>query len=95
MVPARYCIMDWFKVTYAWAEKCEISGYCRYKYRFEKLDYSTDGWWATEVSENQAYEIPEVTCSACNKPSPHIYEQGWMCLEQECDKWWKVNSQLS
>jgi hypothetical protein len=87
--------MDWFKVTHAWAEKCDRSGFCRYKFRFEKFDFSEDGWWATEASHEKSYAIREETCSACQKVSPLIYKEGWMCLEKACANWWKVNTQHS
>ena len=90
-VPHRYCVMDWFKVTHAWAEKEALSGYVRYKFRFEKLDFSTDGWWAVEesvIAEDCA--IASACCRLCREESPCIYGQGWMCLGPACPKFWKV-----
>jgi hypothetical protein len=86
--------MDWFKVTHAWAEKCDISGYTRWKFRFEKFDFTTDGWWAAQVSEDPpegGYLIFNASCLACQQESPIIYQEGWMCLNPGCVKWWKVS----
>jgi len=91
-IPYRYCVMDWFKVTHAWAEKDPLSDFVRWKFRFEKLDFTSDGWWAVEKTNTAGdAEIIIATCKACRKESPHIYQQGWMCLHPACSDFWKVS----
>ncbi|KAF8543264.1 hypothetical protein BDD12DRAFT_874882 [Trichophaea hybrida] len=91
-IPHRYCAMDWFKVTHAWAEKDPLSGFSRWKFRFEKLDFTSDGWWAVEKTDTPGdAEIVIASCKACRKESPHIYQQGWMCLNPACSDFWKID----
>lgn len=28
--------------------------------------------------------VCDITCSSCGKPSPQVYDQGWMCLRPGC-----------
>ncbi|OLL21634.1 hypothetical protein NEOLI_001455 [Neolecta irregularis DAH-3] len=46
--PAKLCtpyaVMDWFVITYMWPEKDPISGFIRWKLKFEKLTPGP-GWW--------------------------------------------------
>lgn len=92
-LPHRYCVMDWFKVTAGWAERDPRSRYTRWKFRFEKLDTATDGWWA--ASPTLEYDTPtemvKASCNSCKTESPHIYEEGWICLKPECVKFWTVS----
>jgi len=94
-LPRRYAVMDWFKVTHAWAEECTLSKFTRWRFRFEKLDFSTDGWWAAEASEidNQA-QITNAVCLHCRQESPKVYLQGWMCMNPSCGLWWKASANL-
>ncbi|PWW78946.1 hypothetical protein C7212DRAFT_350198 [Tuber magnatum] len=92
-VPHRYCVMDWFKVTAAWAEKDPLSQCIRWKFRFEKLDTNIDGWWAVTPSEepNPPQDMVKISCLSCEKESPHIYEQGWVCLNPVCKSFWMLD----
>ncbi|KAG0136625.1 hypothetical protein HOY82DRAFT_50336 [Tuber indicum] len=92
-IPHRYCVMDWFKVTAAWAERDPLSQCIRWKFRFEKLNTTSDGWWAATPSEepNLPQEMTKVGCSSCEKESPHIYEEGWTCLNPNCKRFWMIN----
>ena len=92
-VPHRYCVMDWFKVTAAWAEKDPLSQCTRWKFRFEKLNTNSDGWWAATPSEesNPPQEMVKASCLSCDKESPHVYEQGWACLNPVCKSFWIVS----
>ncbi|KAG0640548.1 hypothetical protein HOY80DRAFT_1008965 [Tuber brumale] len=92
-IPHRYCVMDWFKVTAAWAEKDPLSQCIRWKFRFEKLNANVDGWWAATLSEepNPPQEMIKVSCPSCEKESPHIYEEGWACLNPNCKIFWMIN----
>ncbi|KAI9715076.1 MAG: hypothetical protein M1812_006194 [Candelaria pacifica] len=34
-------------------------------------------------------------CSSCQKPSPQVYFQGWMCLNAGCDVFWKLHGRTT
>ncbi|KAI5856269.1 hypothetical protein BZA05DRAFT_471384 [Tricharina praecox] len=88
----RYAVMDWFKITHAWEEQCTLSKFTRWRFRFEKLDFSTDGWWATEVSEiDREAQVKGAVCLVCKQESPQVYAQGWMCMNSLCPLWWKMD----
>lgn len=86
--------MAWFKVTVGWAEKDPATGLARWKFRFEKLDTTEDGWWAggPSVESEHPEEMVMGTCRTCKTESPHIYKEGWMCLDQECSQFWQVST---
>ena len=92
-IPHRYCVMDWFKVTAAWAEKDLLSQHTRWKFRFEKLNTNCDGWWAATPSEesNPPPEMVKASCLSCHRESPQVYEQGWACLKPDCKRFWIVS----
>lgn len=98
IIPYRYCVMGYFKVTHAWAELCPASKFVRYKFRFEKLDFGIDGWWAAEQTkgkdreQNEHMVITWACCLSCRRDSPQVYNDGWMCLEAGCTFFWKLNS---
>lgn len=85
--------MDWFKVTAGWAERDPRSRYTRWKFRFEKLDTTTDGWWAVTPSQepDQPLEMIKASCVVCYKESPYVYEEGWACLNPHCLNFWQVS----
>ncbi|KAH0604676.1 uncharacterized protein H6S33_006344 [Morchella sextelata] len=92
-IPHTYCVMAWFKVTVGWAEKDPATGLARWKFRFEKLDTTEDGWWAGEPSVESEHpeEMVMGTCRTCKTESPHIYKEGWMCLDQGCSQFWQLD----
>jgi hypothetical protein len=89
--------MDYFKVTHAWAEPCPISKFIRYKFRFEKLNFESDGWWASSESSDKDKEISGnaeisvASCMDCKSESPQVYQEGWMCMVANCRSFWKVS----
>lgn len=90
-MPHEFNVLDHFLVTEIWAEK-NFGRIC-YKYRFEKLYPLTPSWWAPKGSPIPT--MPDFTvhastevCSLCMTTSKKIFEQGWMCLKPECDKFW-------
>jgi hypothetical protein len=95
-IPHRYCVMGYFKMTHAWAEPCPDTKYIRYKFRFELLEFDTDGWWSDheysseELDNAKKMEIFQASCSACGEKSPQVYSEGWMCLKPGCISFWKV-----
>lgn len=87
--------MDWFKVTAAWAERDVRTNHVRWMFRFEKLDSSKLGWWASPTEEyhpTEPIEMLRACCVNCKEESPWVYEQGWMCLRPQCSSFWKVRA---
>ncbi|KAL7269623.1 hypothetical protein RUND412_007697 [Rhizina undulata] len=87
----RYCVMDWFKVIAYWGERESASKHIRYKFRYEKLDTSTDGWWADRRTVEEPEPLLWKVCDKCKKSSMHIYEQGWMRVVPECPLFWTID----
>jgi hypothetical protein len=70
-----------------------------WKFRFEKIDLTQKSWWAPRefyatgdellVPRYDAFKATEEKCEACRKPSKHIYEQGWVCLNSDCRQYFQ------
>lgn len=89
-VPHRYNVLDWFKVTHAWAEKDSFSGLIRWKFRYEKLDFQRTGWWARAEAVPNKLCILEDICRACGKQFPHVYRNSFICFNAQCPAFFKV-----
>ncbi|KAJ5177083.1 uncharacterized protein N7482_002960 [Penicillium canariense] len=97
-LPHRYCVMDYFRITDVWHER--MGTHAGFRIRFEKLDLSTKSWWAPRGSldppplalRNFNMLPSSQMCSTCGKASTQIYMEGWMCLEPECSKFWKIGN---
>ena len=91
-IPHRYCVMDFFQVTEIWAEKSNRKT-C-FKFRFEKIDLASKSWWAPAGSplpvRSSAMALREA-CMRCKKSSPEVFQNGWMCLNDACSRFWKLN----
>ncbi|KAL4784335.1 hypothetical protein BJX76DRAFT_327716 [Aspergillus varians] len=94
-LPYRFNIMDFFRVADIWKEK--LNGKIAFRVRFEKLDLSKKSWWAERgaplpVPHAQRITQPEVKkCSVCHVGSKQVYKEGWICLNQQCSDFWKLN----
>ncbi|CCX16891.1 Similar to hypothetical protein [Tuber melanosporum Mel28]; acc. no. XP_002836842 [Pyronema omphalodes CBS 100304] len=89
-VPHRYNVLDWFKVTHAWAEKDSFSGLIRWKFRYEKLDFQRTGWWARAEAVPNKLCILEDICRACGKQFPHVYRNSFICFNAQCPAFFKL-----
>ncbi|KAJ5124416.1 uncharacterized protein N7515_008241 [Penicillium bovifimosum] len=95
-LPHRYNIMSWFRVTNVWFERIGTNHGA--KVRFEKLNLAEKSWWAAKGSappmplELRDFDTKPETlkCESCSKESIRMYEDGWMCLQPECDRFWKT-----
>ena len=87
-IPYRYSVMDWFQVTYVWAEK--FNGKICYKFRFEKIELEKKSWWAPKGSplpsptRTFGAHAPFKQCRRCRSIFKKIYREGWMCLDEKC-----------
>ncbi len=92
IIPHRYCVMDYFQVTDIWAEKSNRKT-C-FKFRFEKIDLDVKSWWAPAGSllpVRSGAKAVRQACMHCNKSNPQVFENGWMCLNDACNQFWKLN----
>lgn len=91
----RYSVLDWFHLTGFWAEKND--GKVCFKYRFEKILLDKKSWWAPVGSANPPptrdfeNKASRKTCASCHQESPQVYNNGWICLQEHCGKFWKLN----
>ncbi|PYH42389.1 uncharacterized protein BP01DRAFT_418022 [Aspergillus saccharolyticus JOP 1030-1] len=95
-LPHRYNVMAYFRITDVWYEK--IGSKKGAKVRFEKLDLSKPSWWAGPgtspvLVEQRDFTLRPATrrCSTCDQESKQVYNEGWMCLEPSCARFWKMN----
>lgn len=89
-MPHKYNSLDWYKVTHVWTERDRFHVI---KYRLEKLESATTGWWvpkdAEQVVELGALGSPvKAHCDSCSNTYDQIYLCGWMCLNSKCEKFW-------
>ncbi|KAL7269996.1 hypothetical protein RUND412_007311, partial [Rhizina undulata] len=77
-VAHRYYVLEWFKVVAAWGERESGSKRVPYKFRDERLNTSTDSWWAnrTTLEPENPEQLVWKAWSKCKKLNMHIYEQG-------------------
>ena len=93
-VPHRYCVLDFFQVTDIWAEKS--NGRTCFKFRFEKIDLATKSWWApagSPLPERSGEKALRQACTQCNKSNSQVFQNGWMCLNDACNRFWQLNGQ--
>lgn len=87
--------MDYFQVTDVWAE--QTNGKTVYKLRFEKIYLDEKSWWAVQGSSPPPQErdfdtkAARLVCTQCNEPSTQVFQQGWMCLNSKCSRFWSIN----
>ena len=95
-LPYKYNILAYFRISDLWYEK--VNGKACARVRYQKVDLAEKSWWAAKESDDplplrqrdfQARpETPK--CSHCSEPSPRIYNEGWMCLQPKCKRFWMI-----
>lgn len=94
-IPHRYCVMDYFQVTNVWAE--QTNGKTIFKIRFEKIHLGEKSWWGVQGSPPPPQERDFDTkaqwlhCDKCTQPSAQVFQQGWMCLNEQCPEFWTMD----
>lgn len=90
--------MGWFRVVDVWFEKTDNDKFGA-RVRFQKLNLQEPSWWARKgtedpqsLSERKLIEPQRETCRKCGKSSMLMYEQGWMCLQVNCEASWKLKN---
>ncbi|EME84410.1 uncharacterized protein MYCFIDRAFT_115713, partial [Pseudocercospora fijiensis CIRAD86] len=99
--PHRYNVLGWFKPVAVWAEKTLGKGakvWTTIKYRFERLNPTISPWYAPAQRVLGEEEYKSIgapifqTCRQCNNRYPVMYLNGWMCLNADCGRLWKLAS---
>ncbi|RDL41607.1 uncharacterized protein BP5553_01586 [Venustampulla echinocandica] len=90
-LPHYYNVLDWFHITDVW---CELNNGCKtWMARFEKINLLERSWWSPQGIEPLTPLSPSTVdgpkahvacCTACNRGSKLIYNQGWTCLNNDC-----------
>ncbi|KAI5293817.1 hypothetical protein KEM52_005169 [Ascosphaera acerosa] len=99
-VPHRYNVADFFRITHVWFEK--LDGQIAGRMRYEKCDVETRSWWALPDStsplplnqrDSPSPQDLQQTCQRCGAPSLLTFSVGWMCLNYQCDDFYKVDGE--
>ncbi|OQE23857.1 hypothetical protein PENSTE_c008G01386 [Penicillium steckii] len=94
-LPHRYNVMDIFRITHMWAEK--MGEYTGYMMRLQKVDLASKSWWAAKDSPDPPIirdfqtRPASIMCTSCQHSSCIVYKDVWMCLNKNCQAFWKVN----
>ncbi|KAJ5702517.1 hypothetical protein N7488_010065 [Penicillium malachiteum] len=96
----KFNIMAFFRITDVWYEM--INGFPGLKVRFEKVDLSSKSWWAPEApprptDAERDWEIKpdHFVCQSCDKQSDVIFNEGEICLNAECKRFWYLGNNLA
>ncbi|KAJ7116645.1 hypothetical protein C8R44DRAFT_880003 [Mycena epipterygia] len=87
-------VLGFYRIVAAWAEFEDIEGACvvRYKFAFQWCDGQGEPWWHSRQKESAPATTSHLdlqgVCGICQKTSPHIYTQGWACLNARCALFW-------
>ena len=96
-VPHRYNVLAFFRITHVWFEGIGDSAGARV--RLEKVDLDAQSWWMPQgmiprpplKQRTDAGPVSTFPCLTCGEYSPQVYAEGWMCLEESCSRFWKIN----
>lgn len=100
-MPYVYNVLGWYKPVMAWSEKTAGKGrrtYTTVKYRLERLNRHKQVWHSpvekvqlSEEERNTAGRLEDQyqTCNGCRKTFPQVYLRHWVCLNANCDHFWK------
>lgn len=94
-VPHRYNVLGTFHVTDSWSEKVKGKTICRI--RLEMIDLRTPSWWGIKGSKvptrapDYITKAPSKVCIACGVKSKQRYAPGWICLNEECIKFFTLD----
>lgn len=88
--------LAWFMPTFMWPERCE-NGKILWMARLEKCNIDEQSWWANPAhgpppplsSRDFTTKALVDHCGTCDADSPRIFEQGPVCLNQQCQEWWQ------
>ncbi|CAJ2503680.1 Uu.00g110740.m01.CDS01 [Anthostomella pinea] len=93
-----YNVLDYFHITNIWSEgSINAAGELiqHYMVRFERVDLATRSWWETAGADlNPRHQPGEYHCRVqrcdnCHFDNDEIYDQGWTCLEPDCERFFQ------
>lgn len=99
-------VLEWFLITFMWAkpapkENNEIKTV--WMVRLEKIDLSERSWWSNAAHGSLPYPSLEErdfntkaameACGACGEESVRIFKSQFVCLNQDCDEWYRVHGE--
>ncbi|KAF3765075.1 hypothetical protein M406DRAFT_331384 [Cryphonectria parasitica EP155] len=87
--------LAWFVPTFIWPEPAD-KGKKIWMVRLEKCDIEHQSWWADPAhgqppvitSRDYTTKAETYKCETCDKSSPKIFEQAFVCLNPDCEEWW-------
>ena len=98
-MPHHYCVLGWYKPTMVWSEKTSGKGkneFTTVKYRLERLNRQEPAWHAptgreeiTDEDKALAGSLYKQACPGCKTVFPQVYLRHWVCLNADCDSFWK------
>lgn len=71
--------------------------YTGYMMRLQKVDLASKSWWAAKDSPDPPIirdfqtRPASIMCTSCQHSSCIVYKDAWMCLNRNCQAFWKVN----
>ncbi|KAK5112742.1 hypothetical protein LTR62_003840 [Meristemomyces frigidus] len=96
-MPHKYCVLGWYKPIMVWAEKTAGKGkknWVTFKYRFEWMTGQGKPWHAphntARLDGTAAQPALRRTCQDCEQTFPQIYLESWLCLDAECENFWRL-----
>ena len=90
----EYSVLDHFFVTDIWQEV--IGGRACDKVRLQKMDLLEQGWWvpngtpARTKAPDFNLQCPTYACKCCGNESKERFVEGWVCVHEGCELFWKV-----
>lgn len=99
--------LAWFLVTHMWPQPVvSENGVTKtvWMARLEKIDLSERSWWSNaalgslphpKVEERDfTTKAASEDCDTCGQNSVRLFKSNFVCLNEGCEKWFRVNGQL-
>jgi hypothetical protein len=96
-MPPEYesCVVDWFFVTDIWPERC--AGGIVWMVRLQKQDLCKLSYWALDndappplAQRDYLTKVEQRQCATCQRTSPFMFEETWLCRNEECSAFWNL-----
>ncbi|ORY67655.1 uncharacterized protein BCR38DRAFT_338511 [Pseudomassariella vexata] len=97
VIPHTYNVLDHFIITDLWPEK-DGKNISHWKIRLEKFDLQSVSWWTPHGEEDREqfnagqYICEAQMCPTCETESKIIFQQGWICLNNKCEEFFRCES---
>ncbi|KAK7710718.1 hypothetical protein SLS64_005621 [Diaporthe eres] len=99
--------LAWFLVTHMWPKPAlNEKGITKdvWMVRLEKIDLSERSWWSNAAHGALPYpsleerdfkaKAAEEACGTCGQISFRLFKSHFVCLNGDCEKWFRVNGEL-